>query len=332
MPSPSLFFETMNAFQRTAALRAAVELDVFTGIADGHATSASLAAHCQASERGMRILCDYLTVLGFLRKNANAYALTDDSNVYLNRHSPTCVAAAAEFWGSRMQRENYEDLAATIRRGSVTLSAQGNTSDEHPVWVKYAHGMAPVAALTAPAVARHLGAESDAPMKVLDVAAGHGMFGIAIAEQNPNATIVALDWAPVLEVATQNAARAGVSNRYETIAGSAFDVELGCGYDLVLITNFLHHFDAATCEVFLRRVHHALKPGGRAATVEFVPNEDRVSPPPDAMFSLAMLASTPSGDAYTFAELDRMFSNAGFSWSELHRLKERSSALVISIK
>ena len=322
----------MGAFQRTAALRAAIELDVFTAIADGHTTAVSLGTHCGASERGMRILCDFLTVIGFLRKKGNEYALTEDSDVYLNRNSPVCVAAAAEFSGSKMQRENYENLSGTIRRGGVTLTELGNTEAEHPVWVKYAQGMAPVAALTAPAIARQLGAESGAPMKLLDVAAGHGMFGIAIAQQNPNAQIVALDWAPVLEVAKGNAAKAGVSERYETIAGSAFDAELGEGYDLVLITNFLHHFDPATCEVFLRRVHQALKPGGRAATLEFVPNDDRVSPAPDAMFSLVMLASTPAGDAYTFSELDRMFANAGFSWSEVHRLKERSSALVISIK
>ena len=322
----------MNAFQRTAALRAAVELDVFTAIAEGHSTSASLAAHCRAAERGMRILCDYLTVLGFLLKSGGEYALTEDSNVFLNRNSPACVSAAAAFWGSKMQRETYEDLAATVRNGGVTLSELGNTEAEHPVWVKYARGMAPVAALTAPSVARLLGAEAGAPWKVLDVAAGHGMYGIAVAHQNPNAKIVALDWAPVLKVAQENAEKAGIAARFSTIAGSAFDEELGEGYDLALIANFLHHFDPATCEVFLKRVYRALKPGGRAATVEFVPNDDRVSPGPDAAFSLTMLASTPAGDAYTLSEYQRMFANAGFPSSELHRMKERSCATLISIK
>jgi len=328
MPSPQLFFETINAFQRTAAIRAALELDVFTAIADGHNTSAALATHCHAAERGMRILCDNLTVIGFLVKRGSEYALTEDSNVYLNRHSPVCVAAAAEFWGSKMQRDTYEDLATTVRNGGVTVSALGNTEAEHPVWVKYARGMAPVAALTAPSIAAMVGPAS----KVLDVAAGHGVFGIAVAEANPGAEIVAVDWEPVLQVSKENAAKAGVADRYRTIAGSAFEVELGDGYDLVLITNFLHHFDPATCEVFLRRVHRALKPGGRAATLEFVPNADRVSPPYDAGFSLVMLASTPGGDAYTFAEYSQMFSNAGFAKNEMHRMKERSCALIVSTK
>jgi ubiquinone/menaquinone biosynthesis C-methylase UbiE len=332
MPSPTLFFETMNAFQRTAALRAAVELDVFTSIAEGHKSSVVLAVHCRAAERGMRILCDYLTVLGFLLKSGDEYSLTEDSDVFLNRNSPACVAAATEFWGSKMQRDTYEDLVATVRKGGAIVSEQGNTEAEHPIWVKYARGMAPVAALTAPSVAKLVEAEKGLPWKVLDIAAGHGVYGIAVARLNPHARIVAVDWAPVLEVAMENAEKAGISDRYSTIAGSAFDVDLGEGYDLALITNFLHHFDPATCEGFLKRVYRALKPGGRAATVEFVPNDDRVSPGPDAAFSLVMLASTPAGDAYTFAEYRQMFANAGFSGSELHRMKERSCATIISTK
>ncbi len=111
---------------------------------------------------------------------------------------------------------------------------------------------------------------STGPLKVLDIAAGHGMFGITIAQRNPEAEIVALDWAAVLEVANENAVKAGVDARYSTIAGSAFNVDYGDGYDLVLITNFLHHFDPPTNETFLRRVHAALKPGGKAITLEFV--------------------------------------------------------------
>ncbi len=150
------------------------------------------------------------------------------------------------------------------------------------------------------------------PVRVLDIAAGHGLFGIEVARQNPHAHIVALDWAPVLEVARGNAQKAGVADRFETLPGSAFDVDYGGPYDIVLLTNFLHHFDTATCVRLLRKVHAALKPGGRAATLEFVPNEDRVSPPMPASFSLTMLTTTESGDAYTFRELEAMYREAGF--------------------
>src|SRR6185295_20161340 len=130
--------------------------------------------------------------------------------------------------------------------------------------------------------------------------------------------------------AEENAAAAGVSDRYHTNPGSAFDVDYGSGFDLVLFTNFLHHFDPPTCETLLRKAHAALSPGGRAVTLEFVPNDDRVSPPEVAPFSMMMLGSTPSGDAYTFAELDTMMQNAGFDRNELHELPPTLQHAIIS--
>jgi 2-polyprenyl-3-methyl-5-hydroxy-6-metoxy-1,4-benzoquinol methylase len=149
-------------------------------------------------------------------------------------------------------------------------------------------------------------------MRVLDIAAGHGLFGIEIAKQNPQAHVTGLDWAPVLRVALKNAEKAGVQDRYDMLPGSAFDVEFGGPYDAVLLTNFLHHFDKPTNVGLLKKVRGALKPGGRAATLEFVPNPDRVSPPMPAAFAMTMLTTTTDGDAYTFAELAAMYSDAGF--------------------
>ncbi|HEX8091593.1 MAG TPA: methyltransferase [Blastocatellia bacterium] len=149
---------------------------------------------------------------------------------------------------------------------------------------------------------------------------------------SPNAEITAVDWPNVLEVAQENAEAAGVSDRYNTIAGSAFDVDYGTGYDIVLLTNFLHHFDPVTCERSLKKVYESLDVSGRAVALEFVPNEDRVSPPEAAMFSLVMLATTPNGNAYTFSEFVRMFHNSGFSKSEFHPLPPSIEQVVISYK
>jgi hypothetical protein len=109
----------------------------------------------------------------------------------------------------------------------------------------------------------------------------------------------------------------GVGDRHHLIPGSAFDVDFGGGYDLALITNFLHHFDPPTCTSFMRKVHASLVPGGRAAIAEFVPNPDRVTPPTAAAFSMMMLATTPDGDAYTLAEIEKMSKDAGFSRVEM---------------
>ena len=125
--------------------------------------------------------------------------------------------------------------------------------------------------------------------------------------------------------------KAGLADRYSVIAGSAFDVDLGSGYDMILIPNFLHHFDPATNEKLLRKVHAALAPGGMVIAPDFIPNEDRISPQRDAMFSMQMLG-TPAGDAYTFSELEAMFRNAGFARSEMRDLAPFPQRLVVSYK
>ena len=99
----------------------------------------------------------------------------------------------------------------------------------------------------------------------------------------------------MLQVAKRNAEKAGVQDRYELLPGSAFDVPYGGAYDAVLLTNFLHHFDHPANVSLLKKVHTALKPGGVAATLEFVPNDDRVSPPQSASFALTMLGINTFG-------------------------------------
>lgn len=331
-PSPILFFDTINAHQRTAALKAAIDLDIFTAVGEGHASAPDIARRCEASERGARILCDYLTVLGFLTKEGERYALTSDSAVFLDRRSPAYVGGATEFLLSPLLTDGYKDLAAAVRRGGTVISDSGTVAPEHPVWINFARGMGALARMPAQLMAQLVAGESRQPMKVLDIAAGHGFYGIAFAEANPAAEIVAQDWPQVLEVAQENARRAGVGDRLTTLPGSAFEVEFGEGYDLILLTNFLHHFDPDTCEVLLRKVHAALAEGGRAVTLEFVPNQDRVSPPYAAMFSLVMLNTTPRGDAYTYGELEGMFRRAGFSRSEDHPLPPTPQHVVISHK
>jgi SAM-dependent methyltransferase len=332
--SPIHFFDTINAYQRSEALKAAIELNLFTAIAEGHETAAAIAESCEVAERGARILCDYLTVIGFLTKpEANRYQLTPDSAVFLNRHSPAYLGGATEFLLSPMLLAGFQETAAAVRKGGTVIGEHGGTvAPDNPIWVRFARGMGAMMAMPAQMIAQLVDPQADRPLRILDIAAGHGRFGLAFATRNPQAHVTALDWAAVLEVAKENAAQAGVTERYETIAGSAFDVDFGGPYDVVLLTNFLHHFDPPTNETLLRKVHAALADGGRAVTLEFVPNEDRVSPPPAAMFSLVMLVGTPAGDAYTRSELEQMASRAGFTRNEFHPLPQFPGSVLISHK
>jgi len=327
-PNPALIFELLNGFQRTAAMKAAIELDVFTAVGEGNVTPAHLAKRCGTTERGARILCDYLAIAGILTKKDGRYALTRDAAVFLDKRSPACIGSIAKFLTMPHAIDLFMDLTETLRSGGASLAGKASIEPENPIWVEFARSMRSLMVMPANAIAEMLGAASGEKWKVLDIAAGHGIFGITLAKHNPNAEIFALDWPSVLAVAKENAEAAGVGSRHHLLPGSAFDVALGSGYDLVLLTNFLHHFDVATNESLLRKVHASLAPAGRAVTLEFVPNDDRVTPPAAAAFSMTMLGHTPSGDAYTFAEYQRMFKNAGFSSIEIRPLPGPESVII----
>lgn len=327
--TPALIFQMLNAHQQTAALKAAIDLDVFRAIGEGPGDAASIARQCSASQRGIRILCDFLTIHGVLKKENGCYRHTEMSAAFLDPRSATCIATIAQFLGNPALHEPFKQLAEVVRQGRTVLPGEGSVEAEHPMWVQFAETMAPMMAPLVGPLGEVVLRNGNGPMRVLDIAAGHGLFGIEVARQNPQAHVTGLDWAPVLRVALENARKAGVQDRYDMLPGSAFEVDFKGPYDVVLLTNFLHHFDKPTCVGLLKRVHGALKPGGRAATLEFVPNEDRISPPIPAAFSMTMLTSTVGGDAYTLNELSEMYDEAGFGQITAHPIPMSPHTVVI---
>jgi 2-polyprenyl-3-methyl-5-hydroxy-6-metoxy-1,4-benzoquinol methylase len=329
-PNPAIVFDTLNAYQRSAALKAAIELELFTEIARGSRSVEAIAKAVNASTRGVRILCDYLVLSGFLAKDRDDYSLSIDSALFLDRNSPAYFGSAALFLLDPRLIAPFLDLTRVVRTGTTTLPDEGAVSHDNPIWVDFAKQMAAMIYPSALEIAELVA--GDREIRVLDIAAGHGLFGISIAQRNSKAQITALDWPNVLAVATENAQKFGVADRHSTLAGDAFEVEFGGPHDLVLVTNFFHHFDQRTCETLMRKILAALVPGGRCVTLEFVPNEDRVSPVTAAGFAMMMLGTTPAGDVYTFAEYDTMFRRAGFTSSELHSLTRAPQAVVVSTK
>jgi hypothetical protein len=306
--TPERIFNSLNAYQETAALKTAIELDVFTAIGEGSNDATTLARKVGAAERGVRILCDFLTIQGFLMTVANRYALTDKSARFLDRRSRACVASIAEFLGSESHKQSFETLTAAVRKGGTADSNGDNTKPNDKYWVRFAHAMAPHSVPSAQFLASVVLANGGKACKVLDLAAGHGMYGVTIAETIPDAEIVAADWPDVLQVAKENARKHGVAARYSTRPGSAFDSDLGSG------------------------LHYTLKPDCKAITVDLIPNEDRVTPSTAARFAMVMLATTDAGDAYTFSEYERMFLNAGFARTTLRAVPDMPNQLLVSEK
>lgn len=327
-----LFYTTVNAYYRTAAVKSALELGIFDVIGERGMSIAAIADACRASERGVRILCHFLAAIGFLKMNGEVPFMTREMVMYLDRKSPGYLGGSIEFLLSPYIMNAFTDLTSVVRSGEINLHQDGVLAPDHPQWVQFARSMAPMMSLPSMLLAELVDQPSGRPLRVLDVAAGHGLFGIALARRNPLAEITFLDWDNVLDVARENAGRADVLGRSRFLPGSAFEVDYGTGYDVVLLTNFLHHFDEAGCEAILRKAHAALKPDGRVYTFEFIANEDRISPPLAATFSMMMLGTTPQGEVYSFSDMQRMCAAAGYAHVELAPIPPAMEKVVVSYK
>jgi 2-polyprenyl-3-methyl-5-hydroxy-6-metoxy-1,4-benzoquinol methylase len=316
------------SYLTTAALTAGVKLNIFTTIGSVSRTADALAEATGASTRGVRILCDYLTVIGLLEKSRTEYRLTAVSKRYLDSTSPMAVGDALDFLAApEMMALVLEDpISYVMGGGSAGLA---NIAPDNAIWVRFAHAMVPYARVTAKRVAAYLEELPKGVCKVLDVAAGHGLYGIEAARVLPNAVVTAVDWPKVLVAAKERAKAAGLSERYHAVEGSAFEVDWGENFDVVLLPNFLHHFGPQECAGLLRKIRASLSPSGRVLIIEFVPNEDRVSPPLQAMFAFWMLATTPNGDAYTLGDMQKIASEAGFSHVTSRHLAPTPETLVI---
>lgn len=276
---PEELIDEFRAFERSLALRTAIEMDLFTHIGAGLDNIPALAAVCHASERGLRVLCDHLTIHRHLAKHGARYSLSLHARLYLTPVSPAYLGSAVKFLADDSTVAAFCRLRGTITRGTAPRAK--------PDWIKYARSMAPLTQPIAEFVAGALKLKSDAPLEVLDIAAGHGFYGLAIAAKHPTAEVFALDSRAVLRSAQANARRVGLAERYHPIPGNAFKTDFRGPYDLVLAANFAHHLDEAANIRLFRKTRAALKPSGKIVVIDFVPNADRVSPSPDASFALS---------------------------------------------
>ena len=181
-PSPDLFIDAAFGYLKTAAIQAAVAIDLFTVIAQEDGDLDRVAARTGASKRGVRILCDYLTGQGFLIKNDAAYSLTPSSELFLTTTSPAWIGSIVHFLCSpEMTTLFLDDPASFVRNGgSVGL---GNLAPNHPAWVKFARAMVPFMRPTAGALADEVARLPTPPKRVLDIALDMGCSGSLLRNQ-----------------------------------------------------------------------------------------------------------------------------------------------------
>jgi ubiquinone/menaquinone biosynthesis C-methylase UbiE len=310
--SPEVLFDTFFAFVRTGVMKAALELELFTHIARGHTTAAAISRATQSDARALRIVLDTLCVFGFLEKDASgAYALRPLAQMMLVRGSPSYAGDFMRITANRFLWDAIGRLTDVVRTGEPA-EAMVETPG-HEFWVEFAEASEQMSGIAAGLVAGMLPVDPSRPLEVLDVACGSGVYGFAVLDAVPGARATALDWPNVLDKARLVAEKRGLAERVSWLPGSAFEVALPAArFDLVLASNFYHHFSPEQNLALSRRLLATLRPGGTLAIQDWVADDRRTGPPQALLFAVVMLASTRAGDVYTLAEYRRVLETAGF--------------------
>jgi len=292
-------------------LEAAVNYGVFDLLDHGPQTVEDLAAESGASARGLTAIVNALVGLGFLARRGNRYALTPESAAFLVSTKP---AYHGGFFPHLMRQvlPHWLDLRESVGTGRPAVAAN-HQGDGQQFFAEFVEGLFPLSYRAAQVLGAHLGIpKATSPMSVLDIGAGSGVWGIALAHQSPHVTIHAVDWPGVLEVTENVARRQGVADRLRTAAGDLLEADFGTGHQVATIGHILHSEGRDRSRQLLRKTFAALAPGGTIVISEFMPNNRRTGPPMPLIFAVNMLVHSENGDAFTFGEIAGWLREAGF--------------------
>lgn len=326
---PESLLQMSFSFGPARVLATALQLRVFSHIASGQGTAQEVAQAAGASERGMRMLLDALVGFQLLGKTGERYELTPLAAQYLVRDEPDYVGGMME---SERFFEAWSHLTDVVRTGKPPhrIEAQEAAEQFFPILVRSLHVVNREPAHRA---AQALGAgTSHTGMKVVDVACGSGVWGIAIAEADREAHVTAQDFPGMFETTREYLKRHGVEDRYDFLPGDLKQVDFGVErFDLALLGNIVHSEGERSSRDLFKRLHAGLRPGGRIVIVDMVPNDERTGPPFALLFALNMLINTEEGGTYTMSEYTRWLNDAGFGRVEAVDLGTHSP-LIIGIK
>jgi 3-hydroxy-5-methyl-1-naphthoate 3-O-methyltransferase len=163
-------------------------------------------------------------------------------------------------------------------------------------------------------LSRHYNGSSTAPaVRVLDLAAGSGVWGIAMAQGSEKVSVTAVDWPEVIPVTRKTVSRFGLAGRFSYVEGDLLQVDFGSGYNLATLGHILHSEGRERSQALIKKTFQALAPGGTIAVAEFLVNEDRTGPVNALFFAVNMLVNTDTGDTYSFEEISSWLEAAGFT-------------------
>jgi ubiquinone/menaquinone biosynthesis C-methylase UbiE len=294
------------AYAPPLILGAAIEHRIFDLLADGAKTAAEVSRENGASLRGVRAIMNALVGFELLKKDDEGrYSLTPESAAFLVRKNPDYLGGILRHGDQLIPR--WLPLSEIVKTGKPA-TAVNQEGDGSAFFVDFVEDLFPVGYPSAKALA----AAFPQARKVLDVAAGSGVWSIPRAQNSKEVRVTALDWPGVLPATRRVTERMGVAGQYEFLAGDLNSADLGNGYDLATLGQILHSEGETHSRALLGRVFQALAPGGTIAIAEFIANEERTGPPLAMLFAVNMLVNTEDGDTFTVTEISQWLREAGF--------------------
>lgn len=292
---------------KVTALKTALELDLFTVIASGNQTAATISSTTDCNQRAMSILLEALCSLGLLTKVSGNFYLTPTARTYLVKGNPGYCVPIYLTW-----LQNRERFTEFVRTGKPGVDLTSPEAEE--CWVGYAAQERirwPLVVERLENYWRQLNLPDRTGLKVLDIGCGAGHKVFALARLDPTIQLTCLDSPRVLEVTEDIAGAMGVTDQVTFVAGDLSQVLPEAEFDLAIIGSLLHYFSPETCVQILRKTKLTLKPGGKVLIFTGMLDEERTNPE-RLLAALDISNCGPHGQVYTFSDYRRMLEQAGY--------------------
>ena len=319
------------AYAPPLIISAAVNNSVFDTLQSGPKTVEQVKKETGASQRGLRAIMDALVGLELLKKDRQSrYSLTPESEAFLITEKPGTLAG---FFGAILpvMTSRWLRLSDIVRDGRPAIAVNQETEGTE-FFSQLVETIIPMSYGGAQKLADHLKvATAKGETRVIDLAAGSGIWGIALAQKAPRLRVTAVDWAGMIPTTKRITEKFGVRDRFVFIEGDLLEATFGSGYDVATLGHILHSEGEQRSRQLLKKTFHALRSGGTIAIAEWLVNDDRTKPVPSLMFSVQMLVNTEKGDTFSFNEIKSWLEDAGFK--KLRKLEAPGpSPLILATK